>query len=349
MKKLIGLVLVTLLVSASLSACAPKETLRVFSWGVYIDEDLIAEFEREHNVRVIYDEFASNEEMYTRLLSGEQYDVLVPSDYTIERLIQENLLQRLDLSKIPNRSNLIADLVGLPHDPQGQYSMPYFWGNVGLVYNKNNVSYDDLELLGWEILRNPTYAGRIYFYDSERDAFMIALKALGYSVNTTNEAEIQEAYEWLLQMDATMNVVYVTDEIIDSMIAGNKDIAVMYSGDAVYVSYENEDMGFYVPEQGTNIWVDSMVIPANARNVELAHKWINFMLSHEAALANTIEVAYTTPIQSVFDEVTGEGGDYEDYLDSYVPRLGHPLDEAFRYNNEIKKLLSDLYTLVKAQ
>jgi spermidine/putrescine transport system substrate-binding protein len=349
MKKIIGLVLIGLLVSSGLTACAPKETLRVFSWGVYIDESLIAEFEKEHNVRVIYDEFASNEEMYTRLLSGEQYDVLVPSDYTIERLIQENLLQRLDLSKIPNRSGLIPELVGLPHDPQGQYTMPYFWGNVGLVYNKNNVALEDLEQLGWEILRNPAYAGRIYFYDSERDAFMVALKALGYSVNTVNEAEIQEAYEWLLQMDATMNVVYVTDEIIDSMIAGNKDLAVMYSGDAVYVSYENEDMGFYVPEQGTNLWVDAMVIPANARNVELAHQWINFMLSHEAALANTIQVAYTTPVKSVFDEVTSDGGDYEDYVDSYVPRLGHPLDEVYRYNNEIKKLLSDLYTLVKAQ
>lgn len=348
MKKLIGLLMIVMVV-AGLSACAPKETLRVFSWGVYIDESLIAEFEREFNVRVVYDEFASNEEMYTRLLSGEQYDVLVPSDYTIERLISENLLQPLDLSKIPNRSGLIPDLVGLPHDPQGQYSMPYFWGNVGLVYNKNNVSMADLEAQGWDILRNPSYAGRIYFYDSERDAFMIALKALGYSVNTTNEAEIQAAYEWLLEMDASMDVVYVTDEIIDSMIAGNKDIAVMYSGDAVYVEIENEDMGFYVPEQGTNLWVDAMVIPANARNVEMAHNWINFMLSHEAALANTIEVAYTSPIQSVFDEVTAEGGDYADYLDSYVPRLGNPLDEAFRYNEDIKKVLSDLYTLVKAQ
>lgn len=348
MKKLIGLLMIVMVV-AGLSACAPKETLRVFSWGVYIDESLIAEFEREFNVRVVYDEFASNEEMYTRLLSGEQYDVLVPSDYTIERLISENLLQPLDLSKIPNRSGLIPDLVGLPHDPQGQYSMPYFWGNVGLVYNKNNVSMADLEAQGWDILRNPSYAGRIYFYDSERDAFMIALKALGYSVNTTSEVEIQAAYEWLLAMDASMDVVYVTDEIIDSMIAGNKDIAVMYSGDAVYVEIENEDMGFYVPEQGTNLWVDAMVIPANARNVEMAHNWINFMLSHEAALANTIEVAYTSPIQSVFDEVTAEGGDYADYLDSYVPRLGNPLDEAFRYNEDIKKVLSDLYTLVKAQ
>ena len=349
MKKIIGLLLTTLLVAGGLSACSTKETLHVFSWGVYIDEDLISEFESEHNVRVIYDEFASNEEMYTRLLSGEQYDVLVPSDYTIERLVQENLLQRLDLSKIPNRTNLIPELVGLPHDPQGQYSMPYFWGNVGLIYNKNNVSLTDLETQGWEILRNPTYAGRAYFYDSERDAFMIALKALGYSVNTTNEDEIQEAYDWLLQMDATMDVVYVTDEIIDSMIAGNKDLAVMYSGDAVYVQIENEDMGYYVPEQGTNTLVDAMVIPSNARNADLAHKWINFMLSHEAALANTIEVAYTTPIKSVFDEVTAEGGDYADYLDSYVPRLGNPRDEAFRYNNEIKKILSDLYTLVKAQ
>ena len=349
MKKIIGLLLTTLLVASGLSACTTKETLHVFSWGVYIDENLIREFESKHNVRVIYDEFASNEEMYTRLLSGEQYDVLVPSDYTIERLKQENLLQRLDLSKIPNRVNLIPELVGLPHDSQGQYSMPYFWGNVGLVYNKNNVSISDLENQGWEILRNTKYAGEVYFYNSERDAFMIALKALGYSVNTTNEEEIRDAYEWLLQMDATMDAVYVTDEIIDSMIAGNKDIAVMYSGDAVYVQIENENMGFFVPKQGTNIWVDAMVIPANARNVDLAHKWINFMLSHEAALANTIEVAYTSPIQSVFDEVTAEGGVFADFLESYVPRLGHPLDEAYRFNNEIKKLLSELYILVKAQ
>lgn len=349
MKKLIGLFIMVMLIAGGLTACAPRETLRVFSWGVYIEPALISQFERENNVRVIYDEFASNEEMYTRLMSGEWYDVLVPSDYMIERLISENLLQRLDLSKIPNRVNLIPDLVGLPHDPQGLYSMPYFWGNVGIVYNRTTVSSEVVEELGWNVFKDTRFAGRVYFYDSERDAFMVALKALGYSVNTTNEAEIQAAFEWLIEMDRTMDVVYVTDEVIDSMIAGNRDIAVMYSGDAVYVQMENEDMSFFVPNQGTNLWVDSMVIPTSARNVEMAHKWINFMLSHEAALANTLAVAYTSPIQSVFDEVTAEDGDFADLLESYIPRLGFALDEAYRFNLEMKRIMSELFILVKAQ
>lgn len=349
MKKIVGLFILIALVSGSLTACAPRETLRVFSWGVYIDPALITQFEREHNVRVIYDEFASNEEMYTRLLSGEWYDILVPSDYMIERLISENLIQRLDLSLIPNRVNLIPELVGLAHDPQGVYSMPYFWGNVGIVYNRNVITRAELETLGWNVFRDTRFAGRVYFYDSERDSFMVALKALGYSVNTTNQAEIQAAYEWLLEMDRTMDVVYVTDEVIDAMIAGNRDFAVMYSGDAVYVQMENPNMSFFAPKEGTNLWVDAMVIPTNARNVPMAHKWINFMLSHEAALANTLAVAYTTPIQSVFDLVTAPDGDFANLLESYVPRLGFALDEVYRFNLEMKRLMSELFILVKAQ
>lgn len=348
MKKLL-LVLAAMTLMLAGCSTTPKETLKVYNWGVYIDEDVISEFEREYNVRVIYDMFESNEMMYTQLQSGERYDVIVPSDYTIERMILEGLLQKLDFSKIPNAQNLLPNLTNLPYDPTNEYSVPYFWGNVGLVYNKNNVDLADLEREGWNILANPKYANRIYMYDSERDAFMIALKALGFSANTTNEAQLQAAYEWLLNVDALSNPVYVTDEVIDQMINGVKDIAVMYSGDAVYVTIENVDMGYYVPLQGTNLWVDALVIPANAQNVELAHKWINFMLEHEIALLNTEYVAYTSPVESVFDEVTGAGGEFEDYLETYIPRTDYPLDESFRHNDEVKKIISDLWIRVKAQ
>lgn len=324
-----------------------KETLRVFNWGEYIDEDVIRAFEKQYNARVIYNLFDSNEMMYTTLQSGEVFDVLIPSDYMIERLIAENKLQKLDFGKLSNFDGVMDHLLNLEFDPNQEYSAPYFWGNVGLVYNTNTVSEEDLEA-GWEILRNSTYAGRIYFYDSERDAFMIALKALGYSMNTTNEAEIQEAYEWLLDLDANMNPIYVSDDVIDNMIAGIKDIAVMYSGDATYVIEENEDLAYFVPEEGTNFWVDAMVIPSDALNVDLAHKFINFLLDADNAYANTYYVGYTTPVQSVFDDVTGEDGDYEG-ADSYVPRMDYAFDEVFRHNEVVKKLLADLWFRVKAQ
>ncbi len=346
MKKLF-LAVVALLLIVSGCGQSTTETLKVYNWGVYIDESVISEFEDMYNVRVIYENFESNEMMYTQLQSGEVYDVVVPSDYTIERMIAEDMLQTIDMSKLSNYEGLLSNVRGLPHDPNEEYSVPYFWGNVGLVYNQTNVDLSDLQSQGWNILQNEKYAGRIFMYDSERDAFMVALKALGYSANTTNESELNEAYEWLLEVDSTMNPVYVTDEVIDQMINGTKDIAIMYSGDAVYVEMENEDMAFFVPSEGTNLWVDAMVIPANAENVELAHKWIDFMLSYDVALANTYEVAYSSPVEAVFNDVIAD--DYSDYLDSYIPRLDNPNDETFRHNDDVKRIISDLWIRVKAQ
>lgn len=349
MKKLLFTLVIGFLVLSGCSSSTPKETLRVYNWGVYIDESVISDFEKENNVRVIYDNFESNEMMYTQLQSGEKYDVVVPSDYTIERMIKEGLLQEIDWSMISNKTSILENLEDLPFDPEGKYAVPYFWGNVGLVYNKTKVDEADLIAKGWSILSDQKYADRIFMYDSERDAFMVALKALGYSANTTNEDELNDAYEWLLNVDATMNPVYVTDEVIDQMINGTKDIAIMYSGDAVYVEMENGDMAYYVPEQGTNIWVDAMVIPANAENVSMAHKWIDYMLSYDVALANTIEVAYTTPVKEVFNDVIEVGDEFGDYVDSYVPRLNNQLDETFRHNEDIKRIISDLWIRVKAQ
>ena len=285
--------------------------------------------------------------MYTKLQGGDSYDVLVPSDYMIERLISEGMLQELDLSKIPNIANLAEGVKNLPYDPDNTYSVPYFWGNVGIVYNHNNVDPADVEAEGWNILKDTKYAGHIYMYDSERDAFMTAFKALGYSMNTENEDEIQAAYEWLLEMNNTMEPVYVTDEVIDGMANGNKDIAVMYSGDAAYVLDTNEDMSYWMPTEGTNLWSDAMVIPANAENPALAHEFINYVLSYDASYGNSEYVGYASSNQEVLDTLSGEGGYYENN-EAYLPRSGYEKDEVFHDNQTLKKILSELWIKVKA-
>ena len=264
-----------------------SNVLKLYLPGEYLGENVISDFEKQFGVRVIVENFDSNEMMYTKLMAGDRYDVVIPSDYMIERLMKENFLQPLDKSLIPNMENMDDAVRGMSYDPQNDWSIPYFWGSVGLVYNHENVDPAVIEREGWEILRNTDYAGHVYIYDSERDSFMMAFKALGYSMNTEDPDEINAAYEWLLQMNNTMSPVYVTDEVIDGMMNGYKDIAVVYSGDAAVVLDENEEMSFYMPSQGTNIWCDAMVIPQNAENPKLAHEFINYMLTYEAAFDNT--------------------------------------------------------------
>ncbi|QIK69391.1 ABC transporter substrate-binding protein [Erysipelothrix sp. HDW6C] len=348
MKKLaVALLALFILVGCGSGSGEAKQELRVFNWGEYIDESLITEFEKEFNVKVIYDKFESNEAMYTKLQDGSKYDILVPSDYMTQRMREEGLLQKVDYSKVPNYENVLPNLKGRHMDPTNEYTVPYFWGNVGILYNKNNVDVADLESQGWNILMNEKYKGKLYFYDSERDAFMIALKAHGYSMNTTDPAELEVAYNWLVDMRKTMDAIYVTDEVIDGMATGVKDMAVMYSGDANYVLSENPDMAFYSPAEGTNTWVDAMVIPANAPNPELAHTWMNYMIDAESSKAITEAIGYTSPIQSVIDDVTGPGGTYEG-IASYVTRTGYAKDEEFFYDADMKVILSDYWQRIKA-
>ena len=324
-----------------------SDTLKLYNWGEYMGENLINEFEKEFGVKVITEYFDSNEMMYTKLQAGDSYDVLVPSDYMIQRMMKDGMLQELDHSLLPNLSELAEGVQNLPYDPDNTYSVPYFWGSVGIVYNHNNVDPAVVEAQGYEILRNTDYKGRIYVYDSERDSFMMALKALGYSMNTENEAEIQEAYEWLLDMNNTMAPIYVTDEVIDGMINGNKDIAVVYSGDATTILEENEDMSFWMPKEGTNLWSDAMVIPANAENPLLAHEFINYVLTYEASMDNSEYVGYTSSNQEVLDELSGEEGLYAEN-EAYVPRAGYEKDEVFEDNPVLKKTLAELWIKVKA-
>ncbi len=324
-----------------------SNVLKLYLPGEYLGENVISDFEKQYGVRVIVENFDSNEMMYTKLMAGDRYDVVIPSDYMIERLMKEDYLQKIDKSLIPNMENMDEAVLGMSYDPHNDWSIPYFWGSVGLVYNHENVDPAVIESEGWEILRNTDYAGHIYIYDSERDSFMMAFKALGYSMNTEDPDEINAAYEWLLQMNNTMSPVYVTDEVIDSMMNGYKDIAVVYSGDATVILDENEDMSFYMPEQGTNIWCDAMVIPANAENPKLAHEFINYMLTYEAAFDNTETVGYTSPNAEVFEEMTTSEDLYAENA-AYLPRSGYEKDEMFHDNQVLMRELSRLWIKVKA-
>ena len=347
-KAVIIIVVVALL--AGLIRCGSvsrqQKVLKVYNAGEYMDLSLLEKFEEENNCTVIYETFESNEMMYTKLSSGESYDILIPSDYMIERLIKEDYLQHLDWKLIPNGENLMEEVLDGSYDPGNRYSCPYFWGTVGILYDKTVVDEEDLAD-GWELLRNPKYKGQIYMYDSERDSFMIALKALGYSMNTTNDTEIQEAYEWLTSQRDIMEPIYASDDVIDNMISGNKAIAVVYSGDASYIISENENMDYLTPNQGTNVWYDAMLITKDCSETDLANEFINFMLREDNALANSEEVGYTSPVQSVFEEM--RDGSYEG-VSSYVPEIDNPKNETFAYQEpKVKQKYAELWTKVKAQ
>ena len=350
-KKIAGSVALVVMVAIAIfcvvkfSTINNKPVLRVFNSGEYMDSNLIEKFEKENDCDVVYETFDSNESMYTKLQSGSMYDVLVPSDYMIERLIKEDYLQPIDWGKITNKDKIVPKLLNNNFDKGSKYAVPYYWGTVGIVYNKKTVSKEDLQE-GWNILKNKKYSGKIYMYDSERDSFMIALKALGYSMNTTNKSELQQAYEWLVEQNKTMKPVYVGDDVMDNMISGNKDMAVVYSGDGAYIISENSDMGFVVPEQGSNNWIDGMVITKSCKNTELAHKFINFFLQKDVAIQNTAYIGYDSAVKSVYEyyrdeEYAGNPG--------CAPDTSNPKSEEFKYQEQkIKEYCASLWTKVKS-
>ena len=351
-KKLTALFLAGILLLSGCGSADNKDlkysgqTLKIYTWGEYTGEDLIRNFKKQTGANVIMEYFDSNEMMYTKLSAGDRYDVLIPSDYMIERMIKEDMLLEIDKEKISNFEVLPDGVKNLPFDPENNYSIPYFWGSVGILYNKNNVPKEEVEEKGFEIFRDRKYKDRIYMYDSERDSFMIALKSLGYSMNTDNEEEIMKAYEWLIDINANMNPDYVTDEVIDGMLNGNKDLAVVYSGDATVILDENDEMAFSMPKEGTNLWCDSMVIPKNAENPELAHEFLNYVLTYEASYDNTETCGYASANKYVLNDMTSEGGLFFEN-EAFIPRSGYANDETFEYNEFLKKKLSELWIKVK--
>lgn len=342
MKKLVSMTLASLLALTSLVGCGgsneAKKTLKVYNWGEYADMSVIDSFEDEFNCKIIYETYESNEYMYTKLQGGDHYDIMVPSEYMIERLIKEDLLQKIDWSLISNKDSIDSSVLNQEFDKNNDYWVPYFYGNVGILYDKTKVDASDLKA-GWEVLRNTKYKGQIYMYDSERDSLMVALKALGYSMNTTNEAEVIEAKDWLIDQKNTMDPVYATDDMIDAMTNSEKAMAVIYSGDAAAVMNENEDMDFYMPEEGTNYWFDGFVVSKDCEEVELAMEFINYMISDENALKNTLEVGYLTTnvnaAKKAKEEFKGNS--------AYGIRIGKN-DEVFKYQEPaVKEMYSNYY------
>ena len=271
-----------------------RPVVNVCSWGEYIDEDLIDEFEAETGIRVNYQTTDSNETLYSLLKSGgADYDVVVPSDYMISQLIEEGMLEELDYSQIPNFEKIDPRFRNLPYDPENKYTVPYTWGTVGIIYNSTMV---DGDITSWSSLYDDSNAGQVLLINNSRDAFGIALKYLGYSVNTTDEDEIRAAYE--LVADANDRGVFqgkVMDEVFQAMEGGNAAIATYYAGDYLSMLENNEDLKFVVPEEGSNWFVDAMCVLKDAPNYENALKWINFIASTDSNLRNMDYIWYASP------------------------------------------------------
>lgn len=287
-----------------------KISLRVYNWGEYISNgeddtlDVIAEFEKRYpHIDVEYTTYATNEELYAKLKSGAaNYDVITPSDYMISRMIQEDMLEKIDFNNIPNFKNVMDKFKNLDYDPKNEYSVPYTWGTVGIIYNKKLV---DEKPTSWDILWDKKYTNMILMFNNSKDAFGIASKKLGYSQNTTNKDELDEITEELKRQKPVLQS-YVMDEIFDKMLSGEAALAPYYAGDAITMMNENPDLGFVVPEEGTNLFVDAMVIPKGVRHKKEAELFINFMLEKDIAKANVEYLGYSTPMQDVYDELDDE-------------------------------------------
>ncbi len=300
MKKLIALGLCTCMTAALLSGCGsankyPNGKVYVYNWGEYIDPDTLDMFEKETGIQVIYDEFDTNETMYPKVEAGaSNYDVVCPSDYMIQKMIDNDLLQELNWDNIPNaKANIGAQYYEQSEafDPGNRYAVPYCWGTVGILYNKTMV---DEPVTSWSILWDEKYADSILMQDSVRDLFMVGLKSLGYSMNSTDETELNEAKDLLIQQKPLVQA-YVIDQVRDKMIGNEAALGVIYSGEAIYTQRENPDLEYVIPEEGTNVWIDSWVIPKNAENVENAEKFIDFMCRGDIALLNFDYITYSTP------------------------------------------------------
>ena len=287
------------------SASASAEELTVFNWFDYIDPAVIDLFEEETGITVKYVNFTTNEEMYTKLEAGAgTYDVIFPSEYMIERMIAHDMLEELDLSAMPNFANVMDRLKDPSYDPGNRFSVPYMWGTLGYLYNTEMV---DEELTSWSALFDEKYAGNVIMMNSMRDSIGLALKYLGYSMNTRNEAELNEAKDLLIkQKQDKIQCGYLLDETKDKMVGGEAAIGVVYSGDAQYAIEKNENLVYVVPEEGSNIWVDGMCIPKGSKNVEGAMKFIDFLCREDIAAMNFDYIYYCSPIQAVVDGLDEE-------------------------------------------
>lgn len=350
MKKVIGICLVFVMVCSLLfvfSGCGENENkIVVCNWGEYIcdenDEeffDVIAKFTEETGIEVEYVTAETNESLYTSLKNGAaDYDIIFPSDYLIEQLINENMLAKLDFDNIPNFSNIMDSFKNPDYDPTNEYSVPYFWGTVGIVYNETLV---DEEIDSWDDLWSDKYPNMILMFDNPRDAFAIAENKLGYSMNTSDENEIRAAAEELKKQKFN----YVMDEFFTLMPSNGASIGVYYAGDYLYVAEENENLKFVRPESGTNIFNDAMCVPATSKHKDLAEQFINYMLRADVGLCNTNYLGYSTPNQAVYDLLDEETKNNE----IAYPEISDKWEYFRMLPEETNALMKELWNEVKIE
>ena len=332
---------------ASQNQVMNKEKLVVYNWGEYMDPETITLFEEETGIDVIYEEFETNEILYPKISSGAiAYDVVCPSDYMIQRMIENDLLSEIDFDKIPNIKNIGTQYMeqSREFDPENKYSVPYCWGTVGILYNKTMV---DEPIDSWSVLWDEKYKDSILMQDSVRDAFAVALKYLGYSLNSTDLDELNEAKELLIHQKPLVQA-YVVDQVRDKMIGNEAAIGVIYSGEAIYTQKENPDLEYVIPKEGTNIWIDSWVIPKNAENKENAEKFLNFLCRPDIALKNFEYITYSTPNVAARELIEDES-----IRNSQIafPDLSQYSNlETFRYlGPEADKIYGELWNKVKSR
>lgn len=317
-------------------------TINVYNWGEYIPNgeddtiDLNAEFAKLTGISVNYSTYATNEELYAKLKGGAaSYDIIIPSDYMISRMIKEDMLQPLDIDNIPNRKFIMDTFSNPGYDEESRYSVPYTWGTVGIVYNKDKTDLTEDEI-DWDVLWNPDYSDQILMFDNPRDAFAIAESILGYSLNSENKKELRASAEKLKEQKKYVQA-YVMDEIFDKMGAGEATFAPYYAGDAVSMMDEYDHLGFVLPKSGTNMFIDAMCIPKGAKQKEAAEMYINFMCEPEVAYAVADYIGYSTPNSGAYelldDEVKEDGISYpdEDYLNNHTTIFRNLSDEANLY------------------
>jgi len=298
MKKLLSLVLfVMLLIPAFAQA---EGTITVFNWEDYIDESVIKQFEDETGIKVNYVRFTTNEDMMVQVDANPgHFDLCFPSEYIVERMISEDMLAEINYDNVPNAKYILESLQNSSYDPQNAHSVPYMWGTVGILYNTKMVAEP---VDSWSILWNQNYSKNVFMLDSYRDSMGVALKSLGYSMNSENILELELAKEKLLEQKRIGTLkAYQVDETKDKMVSGEAALAVMWSGDALYAMDLNEDLAYAVPKEGSNVWVDCMVIPKNAKNKENAEKFIDFLCRPEIAQKNCEYIWYSSPNTGAID------------------------------------------------
>lgn len=354
MKKKLFSLLAAALVLFSLTSCSDdsgltgeKQSINVYNWGEYIDQSVLDDFEAETGIHVNYTTYASNEEMYSKIVSGAaSYDVIIPSEYMISKMINENLLAELDFSNIPNYKYIGEEYRGLSYDPEEKYSVPYTWGTVVIVYNTKYVDEEDVADESIDLLWNEKYAGNILMFDNPRDAFALAHIKLGHSMNTTDPEEWYEAAAELKKQKPLVQA-YVMDQIFDKMLNEEAYIAAYYAGDAMTMMDENEDLAAYVPKEGANMFFDSMCVLKSSQNKEAAEKFINFMCETDIAVRNAEAVWYAIPHTAAYEALDPEQS--QDPL-VYPPQEIKDKCEVFiNLNEDTLVLQSELWINLKTQ